>query len=284
VLGVVVLAFAGRVVVRSVQATRTLLHPPRQPVTRLLAGAVSPRGLSEVTFVSRDGVTLRGWYVPSVNRAAIVLCHGVGENRTQMLLEAQGLAEAGYGVLLFDSRGHGESGGERVTWADRERLDLVAALDFLTAQPEVDPARLGAVGFSMGGAMVLLVAQVDPRLKAVVAMGTFISLEDELRWTFRGGGPLSVLPALWTMAYEGVQVDAVRPLDGLCKIAPRPVLFIFGSADPYVPVTHRERLMGAACEPKSLWQIEGAGHGGYAKVVPGLYLNRLREFFDHALL
>jgi len=282
-LGLLALAFVARVVSGSVRATEVLLHPPRHPVA-LSPGQPPLPGSLDVSFVTPDGVTLRGWYVPSRNRAAVVLCHGLGENRTQMMFEAQTLVRAGYGALLFDSRGHGESGGDLVTWGDRERRDLAAALDFLSKRPDVDPERLGAIGFSLGGAMALLVAESDPRLKAVVAMGTFVSLEDELRWNFRRWGPLSALPAIWTMKHAGVQVDEVRPIDGLCRIAPRPVLFVFGSDDPYVPLAHRQRLIAAACEPKGIWQIEGAGHGGYDKVAPAAYPHRLLDFLNPVLM
>lgn len=282
VLTVGALAGAARIVYRSARAGEAQLHPPRQPVIRPADPAALP-GLTDVTFSASDGVVLKGWYVPSRNRAAVVLVHGVGENRAQLLFEARALSRAGYGVLLYDSRGHGESGGDACTWGDRERLDLTAALDFLSHRPDVDPARLGAVGFSMGGAVVLLVAEQDPRIKAVVAAGVYASIEAEVGWNYRRYGPLSVRPALWAMAHNGVHIDEVRPIDALCRIAPRPLLFIAGTEDPYAPLPELERQFHAACEPKQLWKIQGAGHGGYDKVAGAEYSRRLVAFFDGAL-
>ncbi|MCP3163990.1 alpha/beta hydrolase [Myxococcus qinghaiensis] len=279
----VLVAVAGALVVRGHRIGLGLLHPPHVPVER---PEVSPEfaGLEDVTFSSADGLTLRGWYVPSRNRAAVVLVHGFADNRAQLLFEARALARAGYGVLLFDLRAHGESGGDRVTWGDSERRDVTAALDFVSARRDVDPTRLGLFGFSMGGTTALLVAETDARVKAVAAAGAYPALEADVYSGYGRWGAFSAEPVLWTLRHAGVDVDAVRPIDGMCQLQGRPLLLVNGDVDPDAPAKLQASLFRAACEPKALWVVEGAGHGGYARVAPEEYARRLREHFDRALL
>jgi len=269
--------------VRGYRTGQGLLHPPPMPVARPEATGEFA-GLEEVSFTNVDGLTLRGWYVPSRNRAAVVLVHGFAGNRTQLLFEARVLARAGYGVLLFDLRAHGESEGDRVTWGDRERHDVTAALDFVSARADVDPARLGLFGFSMGGTTSLLVASSDARVKAVVAAGAYPALEADVYSGYGRWGALSAEPVLWTLRHAGVDVEAVRPIDGMCRLQGRPLLLVNGDIDPDAPAKLQASLFRAACEPKSLWVVEGAGHGEYAKVAPEEYERRLRQHLDPALL
>ncbi|WP_426746985.1 alpha/beta fold hydrolase [Myxococcus faecalis] len=278
-----VLASVGLLVVKGHRIGQGLLHPPHVPVTRPSA-APELDAMRDVAFTNADGLTLRGWYVPSQNRAAVVLVHGFADNRAQLLFEARALARAGYGVLLFDLRAHGESGGDRVTWGDLERRDVTAALDFVAARPDVDPARLGLFGFSMGGTTALLVAEHDARVKAVAAAGAYPALEADVYSGYGRWGALSAEPVLWTLRRAGVDVEAVRPIDGMCQLKGRPLLLVNGDVDPDAPAKLQASLFRAACEPKTLWVVEGAGHGEYARVAPEEYARRLREHFDRALL
>jgi dipeptidyl aminopeptidase/acylaminoacyl peptidase len=277
------LAATGYRVFQGYRIGQGLLHPPRVAVVRPEAtGELA--GLEDVAFTSQDGLTLRGWYVPSRNRAAVVLVHGFAGNRAQLLFEARLLARAGYGVLLFDLRAHGDSDGDRVMWGDRERLDVTAALDFVSARLDVDPARVGLFGFSMGGTTSLLVASADARVKAVAAAGAYPALEADVYSGYGRWGALSAEPVLWTLRRAGVDVDAVRPIDGMCRLQGRPLLLVNGDVDPDAPAKLQASLFRAACEPKALWVVPGAGHGEYAKVAPEEYARRLRQHFDAALL
>jgi hypothetical protein len=116
-------------------------------VPRPALGAATPADLGlefvDAEFVTTDGVTLSGWYVPSTNSAAVVLLHGASSTRTSVLDQAAVLAENGYGVLLFDARGHGRSGGTAMDFGWYGDLDIAAALSYLESRPEVDAARLG---------------------------------------------------------------------------------------------------------------------------------------------
>jgi dipeptidyl aminopeptidase/acylaminoacyl peptidase len=256
------------------------LHPPRVSV----GAPVGLSGVTRASFVTDDGIVIRGWYVPSRNRAVVILGHGWGGQRSKLLPEARLLAAHDYGVLAFDWRGHGESGGDGTTWGMDEQCDLAAAVNFLTGRPEVDATRIGALGFSMGGMIILKMAETDPRLRAVVVEGTFTSLEDEVRHDHGRWGWWSGTVAALTLRLAGVQLDRARPIDSLCRISPRPLLIIDGTADRDLPREIAKRMYDAACQPKELWMIEGATHTTYHERGGAALDRRLVRFFGDALM
>jgi len=240
-------------------------------------------GLQTVAFQTSDGMTLRGWYSAGSRRSTVVLVHGGGGNRLQLFPDAQVLARHGYGFLLYDSRGEGESDGDLVSWGDREQRDVVAALDFVSARPETDPARIAVIGFSIGGTSVALAAARDVRARAVILYATWTSLEDEIKAKYAKYGPLSWGPALYEFRRAGVDVKAVRPIDHIGEIAPRPLLMIAGAADLDTPVPVMERLFQAAGQPKELWIEPGANHGGHLTAAPAEYESRVIAFLERTL-
>ena len=267
---------------RSMLRTTAALHPVKIVAPRPAAVGGFAR-LEDVSFRSPAGLLVRGWYVPTRNGASVILGHGIGSNRAQLLPEARTLAEAGYGVLLFDWPAHGESEGDLVTWGDRERGALVAALDWLVQQPSVDPDRIGALGFSMGGSVVVGVAAKDQRLRALVVEATFTSLEEEARWSERHFGVISGEAAVLAEEAAGINLSAVRPVAELCSVAPRPVLVIVNDADPNAPIAMERRLVAAACGPAELFVLRGTWHGGYSTTSGEVYRSKLLEFFGKSL-
>lgn len=145
-------------------------------------GAMTPaevgHSYENVTFASSDGATLAAWYVPSTNGAAALLRHGSGSTRTSLLAHAAFLADAGYGVLLTDARGHGASDGRINELGWHGPRDIVAAIDYLDTRPDVT-AGIGIVGLSMGGEEALNAAAIDPRIAAVVADGAGVGSYDD---------------------------------------------------------------------------------------------------------
>jgi dipeptidyl aminopeptidase/acylaminoacyl peptidase len=241
-------------------------------------------GLEAVEFMEPSGLVLRAWWVPSKNHAAVILSHGWAANRDQLTPELLLLAKHGYGVLAYDHPAHGTSDGDAATWGDLERLALTAAIAFVEARPGVEPNRIGALGFSMGGSTVVEVAAVDPRLRAIVVSGTYTTLTDEFHHDMRKWGPLSELPALAALEATGIDVQAVRPVAVICQVAPREVLIIDGTDDPHAPLDMEKRLFAAACPPKDLWIVPGAHHGDYAKIDGPGYEQHLVALFDRSLL
>jgi hypothetical protein len=266
---------------RSVRWQLSTLHPARVQVVRNDAAGLGL--LEDASFVTSDGLTIRGWYHPSSNRAGIILGHGWGGSRETLLSEARMLARHGYGVLVFDWRAHGDSDGDTCTWGDLERRDLLAAIDYVAARPDVDPARIGVVGFSMGGDVAIDVAAVDPRIKALVIEGATGTYEEEIHENagrFRAfAGPL----ALWLLRRR-VDVDAVRPLDHVCAIGQRPILFVTGDYQKDQPEHLARELFDAACSTqKAYLNVAGASHGEYATTAPAELESRMIALFQSAL-
>jgi pimeloyl-ACP methyl ester carboxylesterase len=237
-------------------------------------------GLLNVSFPARDGDTIGGWYIPSRNRAAIILCHGSDGDRRGMLAHARALAPSGYGILLFDWPGHGESSGI-VKFGAPERAALQGAVDFLVTRKEIDPGRIGAVGFSTGSYLLAQVASFDARIRAVVLEGAFGNPYEQTRAEY---GRISIGSQIGALLVVRTRMDArtLRPADVVARISPRPVVIVAGDADVTVPVELSRRLYEEARAPKELWVIEGAGHGEYLSV-DNSFGKRLVTFFEKSL-
>jgi fermentation-respiration switch protein FrsA (DUF1100 family) len=259
------------------------ITPNRVPVI----GSPAEVGLpyQDVTLTTADGLKLAGWYIPGRQPNAIILVHGIDANRAALLPQAGILARAGYHLLLFDLRGHGQSEGTEITYGYREALDVEAAVTYLLALPEIE--QVGALGTSLGGAVVVRAAAADPRLSAIVVESSYSSLtkavEDAFedrsifpKWPF---GPSLVALAEHRLGVKVSQVDSSRDL---ATFSPRPVLIIHGAADPLFPPEHALKMYEAAQEPKTLWLIEGLGHGSPATTQAAEYGEQVVSFFERA--
>ncbi|MGQ0503808.1 MAG: alpha/beta hydrolase [Myxococcaceae bacterium] len=233
------------------------------------------------SFLANDGIPLRGWYRPTSNSAAIVLAHGWGESRTELLKEAESLSASGFGVLLFDLRAHGESGGSISTMGERERADVLAAVEFVAKQEGVDERRIGAVGFSIGAAAVVRAAAVDGRLRAMVLLSPVDDFESDMRFDFQDSGWLGQWLALRTFAKAGVDVAGFKPIEDLRRTRARRVMLVYGEREPQPDMV--ERMSQAAPAGSELWIVPDAGHGDFLRAAGDAYLERLRRFLERAL-
>jgi len=263
--------------VRVYRAAQVEFHlPPREvgpPPSDL-------RGAEAVAFLSRDGAQLRGWWVPPAGGASVILLHGSENDRRQLLPEARLLSSHGFGVLMFDWPGLGESSG-RVTWSRTEPEALLGALDWL--ERRAPGQRTGALGFSIGASMMLCAAALDQRLRALVVEGIVLDIDEEVTREYGSWGPISYAAARWGKRAGGWDPGAAKPLDSVAKLQGRPLLIINGGADPIVPPSDARRFFDAAPRPKDLWVIPGARHGGYADAAPDQYGPRILSFFQAAL-
>lgn len=274
----VALLYPALVAFRAYRDERRCFIPVRRPARLSLAEFAIP-GLRDVSFTTPEGTILRGVFAPPRNRAAVILTHGSQGEHSDLMPEARLLHGAGFGVLAFDWPGHGQSDG-RIEWGAGERRALTSALGWLSAQPEVDPARIGAFGFSMGGHTVTQVAAEEPRLRAVALAGTPPDPLVHLHWEYRHLGALRRWPARLALIVSGMKTDEQVPEQVIGKLAPRPLLLIAGQDDELVPTWMTERLFAAAHEPKTLLVVPGAGHGGYAEASPVEYSRGLVRFFE----
>jgi pimeloyl-ACP methyl ester carboxylesterase len=124
-----------------------------------------------VELTSPEGVRLAAWYLPSTNGAAVALLHGAGSTRSDVLPQAAVLAGHGFGVLLLDARGHGESDGRAMDLGWHGDDDVAAATAYLADRPDVEGQRIGLVGMSMGGEEAIGATATNPLVRAVVAEG-----------------------------------------------------------------------------------------------------------------
>jgi uncharacterized protein len=273
-------ALAFSVGLRSARSELRNLEVNAYPLTRPL-GEDWLAAATDVQVATPRGVTLRGWRGASKNGAGIVLVGGFSSDRTQLLPEARILSEAGYGVLVFDLPGVGESGGAKRRGDEQDFVRL--GVQILASAPDVQPGRIGAYGFSTGAAFLAAVSARDDRIRAVVLAGCYAADTDELvRHAYRRWGMLSSLPPIWVSRLCRLLV--VNPLADVLGIAPRPVLLIQGEGDSIVPPGSLVRLYAAAAAPKDFWIVQGADHRGFAEAAPEEYPRKLREFFDRALL
>jgi fermentation-respiration switch protein FrsA (DUF1100 family) len=265
-----------------------LLYPLAESyvVTHVARAVVPPANLGapfeDVEFTTSDGLQLHGWYVPSENGAAVIVFPG----RSGPQKPARVLVEHGYGVLLFDRRGEGESDGDPNALGWSGVPDLNAAVAFLQGRADVDPNRIGGIGLSVGGELLLQAAVGSDALKAVVSEGAGIrSVREALD---ASGTERLVAAPVWTVTTAATAVfDNSAPppnLTGLvAQIAPRPVFLIF-STNGQGGEQLSSDYYAAAGDPKELWEIPDAGHTGGITAHPEEYERRVVGFFDRALL
>jgi pimeloyl-ACP methyl ester carboxylesterase len=238
--------------------------------------------LEAVTYSVGGDVKVAGWYIPSRQGAAIVFVHGQPGTRDDLLPEAEAVAAAGYGALLIDLPGHGESTGT-ATWGKSARKAVVRGLDYLARRCDVSKARLGVFGFSYGSSLVAHVAALDRRIRALVLAGSFTSARAQIEYAYGSFGPLSIAPAIWGATWDGLELDDLRTRDVVPSVAPTPILFLAGSADIVVPARMTRDVFEHAREPKEYLSIEGAGHGNYGDVAGRRYFEQVVAFFDQHL-
>ena len=220
------------------------------------------------TLLTADGVSIDAVHEPGPAELAIVVAHGfTGSWQRPSIRRAVEVLHERAGVVSFDFRGHGNSGGHS-TVGDREVLDLAAAIDWAR---ELGYERVATVGFSMGASVVVRHAGLaNPgELAAVVAVS------GPSRWYYRGTVPMrrvhwvierrlgrlvSRVALKTRISGDGWRSVPESPEELAGKITPVPFLVVHGDADHYFPVDHGERLYAAANEPKRLWLEAGFGH------------------------
>jgi pimeloyl-ACP methyl ester carboxylesterase len=266
------LGLAALIGLRSARAASHYLTPEREKIGAPPAFA---RPIEAVSFETKDGITLKGWWEPSANGAAVVWVHGMGQSRMDAIDEARWLSDDGFGVLLFDLRAHGDSGGTTSTYGDREVLDVDAALDFAHARPGVQ--RLGAVGFSIGASALAASAARRNDLQAIALLAPYTTLREAIESDFSARGVFSAKPADWAMERGGVDLDTLKPIDDLPKLKGHPLLVVAGDRETDMPMMMR--FFAAAGPEGQTWLVRGAEHGQYRKVAEAEYKQRLLGLF-----
>lgn len=240
----------------------------------------------DVEFPAQDGVRLRGWFMPAARSGpapAIVMVHGwpwcrmgtradnllkdlPGSRPVNMLPLARSFHDAGYAVLTFDVRNFGESESRGVvTTGLMESRDLIGALEYLATRSDVDAARMGAIGFSMGGATIVFAMPHTDRMRAAIA------IQPATTTVFSDGYARALFPVVHHLIVPIVQLfyrlagggsyDQQRPVLAAAG-ARSPILFVQGTGDPWgsredVGAMAEAAPLGTALFPETSHRFEG---------------------------
>jgi len=231
----------------------------------------------QVTFESKDGTRLVGWFIPARGYAdpkrakgTVVHFHGNAQNLSAHWQFVDWLPQRGFSLFVFDYRGYGASQGSPEPKGVFE--DSLAALDYVRARPDVDPERLLVLGQSLGGTNAIAAVGSGNRagVRAIAIESTFFSYSAIASDKLAGAGSL---------------VDDTYSAGRFVgALAPMPLLLLHGSADAVIPYSHSERLYAKAGEPKRLVRIEGGAHTeAFTPRFGAVYREQLIDFFDAAL-
>jgi len=290
----------------SIYIATQLVYAPQKPIYATPASL----GLQfkYVTFPSRiDQVQLKGWYIPGVlpdgsltSQRTIIMVHGDRTNRADkdagLLNLSVDLARHGFAVLAFDMRGSGESSPEPLSLGYFEQRDVLGAVDFLRSgtvpYPDLGRTRIiGGWGVSMGAATLLMATAQEPAIRAVVSDCAYSEIIPILEREVPERGHL---PALFTpgalfaaRVLYGMDFYAVRPVDIVASIAPRPIFLIHGTSDTYVPTPNMNILAAAARTAPNAnvqtWLVPGATHAQSFNSEGAVYVDRVVAFYTAAL-
>ncbi len=271
------------------------LHLPRRPLRHEdeAAAIVQERfhtDLRDVSINANDGVELKAWYIEpqSLNGAAVILLHGITDNREGVAGFAPMFLQQRYAVLIPDSRAHGASGGAIATYGLKERYDIRRWTEWLKHRSN------GCVylfGESMGAAIALEATEVAPEVCAVAVESPFSTFREIAydriaqhtpfgTWFWRSAGRPVIEIALF-YARERYHVDLTQADPETAMEHSRvPALLIAGTADRNIPMRHSAELMRTSASHAQLWIVQGADHGGAANVAGDEFQRRILSWFQ----
>jgi uncharacterized protein len=240
-----------------------LLYPARTTAT-----APAPDRCANKTFEG-DGITLSGWHCQAAGkrRGTVVYLHGIGDNRGSSTGVIERFTRNAFDVVAYDSRRHGESGGEVCTYGFLEKRDLRRVVDSLPREPVI------LIGTSLGAAVALQEAAGDPRVTSIVAAEAFSDLRtvatERAPWFL----PAAVVRKAFRVAEQrgGFLVEAVSPMEAARSIRV-PVLLIHGADDHETPPAHSQRIFTALAGPRRLILVPNAGHN-HSLSAPGVWVD-----------
>lgn len=238
----------------------------------------------QISLQADDGAVLVARFEnpPVFHGRCVVLLHGSGSSHRAMHGLARMFQQEGYATLTPDSRGHGESGGDFVTYGLREAADLIRWLDWLSDGRCRDGTY--ALGESMGAATLLTALPREERIKAAIAESGFAGFETVAaeRIGRRIGIPLmgrafaSVGMSYLRLRY-GFDLRDVPPLTATST----PILFIHGLRDEETVPEHSRKLR-LRYSNSALWEVEDAGHCGAFAAAPQEFRRRVLDWFAGA--
>ena len=271
-------------------------HPGRRQITdadkrEVIADSGDGSELSDVSVTASDGAVLRGWQIrpAASNGNAVILLHGVGDNRLGVSGYGAWLARNHYTVLLPDARAHGYSGGDLATYGLKESGDIHRWVDWLEANDH--PNCVLGFGESMGAAQILQSLSKETRFCAVVAESSFATFREVAHARF--GRPFHTGPwlgrtffwpteevgFLYVREKFGLDMEAASPADAVAH-SDTPVFLMHGLSDENIPSFQSVEIQARNSSTVTLWRVAGAGHCGTHSVAPQEFERRVLAWFS----
>lgn len=243
---------------------------------------------TDIEVIVEDSIKLKGWHIPSKrsSNATVIVLHGVNASREFMLPTAKILTENGFNVVLFDSRGHGKSGGGYCTYGYYEKRDISSIVSFLLLKDSTQS--VGIYGNSLGGAIALQAMAVDSRIKCGVVESTFSNLREVVsaymeRMFFVGPMFLSNIALDRASEMAKFDPDAVNP-ELMAKKINNPIFIAHGDSDEHINVINSQRIYSnIASTKKMLTIVRGADHYTLYKIGGNDYEKKVISFLRENL-
>ena len=268
-----------------------ILHPPAMSPMWIFPEQYGLR-YEKISFHTRDGLELKGWFIPSTtgDKRTILMCHGWGDNKGELLKQTYFLNEnGGFNLLYFDFRSHGESEGEITTIGGLETIDFDAAVEWLrSAKPDLSDS-IGVFGLSMGAAVTVASLPRHPDLRCAAVESPFSDYRTVIkRWAWNNMKlPYYPLVAITLFILrsrvKNPEIDRFNPVESAPKIAPRPLFVIGGDFDRLMTPEDVRKVFDAAREPKQLWMVPEAWHAKCREAAGMEYATRVIGFFSRDL-
>lgn len=243
-------------------------------------------GQEEVSFTTDDGLSLKGWWTEGPSDVVVIGVHGYVMNRCEWVPTLTFLGEHGISTLYFDLRGHGKSEGTKVTFGKDEALDVRAAL--IWALEKAPGKKIVLLGSSMGAvSSVFATAGLDEGhpVEALILDGAYRTLDEAMMgwWPFLGGKRLGVFmrPSHWIAPMVlGFSPKEVRVDKAMESISDRPMLLLYGGADPLIPDGAVKTMTKAAGDKGSVHVFPDATHGAGRLHYPEQFRDLVKEFLE----
>jgi len=273
---------------------RILTHAGSRPLDLKLKETPADFGVNfeSITFESKDGLHLNGWWIPPTTKDGVLICtHGLFRTRVEMLARAMVAAKSGYGVLLYDSRSHGKSEKGVVSLGCHEANDVLGAIQYVLTLYQARPApKIVLMGISMGAVTTLLAAAQSDRYVAIVVDSPFSDIEETVidhSWLFfkLPRYPFTPLFLFWFSRFSGCDPRMVNSHLALRHLLPVPMLFIGSEGDRRIGPDVARHLYQESDSPLKRIKIFGddVGHGAAYRLHPDIYAGVLVDFLDQAL-
>jgi len=255
-----------------------------------------------VSFKSSDGIYLSAWWIPAEQKSVrqsdspdlgtrtVIVFHGLASSKSNHLIMSRAFVPAGYNVLIFDFRAHGESGGQLASFGDLERRDVLASVKWLRANKPHASQKIFGVGASMGAAaLICAAADESPEgqaIDAVAVYGTFDDLVLTERAVSRRGFPpvmrqvVDLFAIPMAGAHVGSDLTKFKPASVIGNIWPRPVMIIHGVGDEIIPFERGKALYDAAHQPKKAVWLQKSDHNSI--IADEDTARQVLEFFNDA--